>query len=285
MLVYNHEKYIEQSITGVLMQQTDFPVRLNIFNDKSTDNTDAVIKKIVQNQQSSHIEIRYYNHEQNMGMMANSIFALKVCDAQYISVCEGDDYWTDPLKLQKQVTFLDHNPDYNLAVGRYQFLYEETGKLKNNMELFDINKPLSLKNYLAFNFAHTSTFLYRNGFQLPDWFGSVFAGDQSIVTIVTKDAKIKYFPDFFSVYRITGTNATSTVKAEHAFRNTKSFLETIDAYTGKKYHLLINNRKRLNRLYYYFESAPNSFIRNVIRVPIIMVRWLGINVLVKFVKA
>ncbi|MDO9260985.1 MAG: glycosyltransferase, partial [Flavobacteriaceae bacterium] len=104
MITYNHENYIQQAIEGVLMQTCNFEVELIIANDCATDKTDEVIQEIIKNHPNSSW-IKYTNHSQNKGMMPNFIWAMQQCKGKYIALCEGDDYWTDPLKLQKQVEF------------------------------------------------------------------------------------------------------------------------------------------------------------------------------------
>ncbi|MFN6373756.1 MAG: glycosyltransferase family 2 protein, partial [Chitinophagia bacterium] len=94
MITYNHEKYIEEAIRGILMQQVDFHVELLICNDASTDNTNKLIESCILSN-SSQLTITYNHHKQNIGMMANFIFGLKHCKGKYIALCEGDDYWTD----------------------------------------------------------------------------------------------------------------------------------------------------------------------------------------------
>lgn len=121
MITYGHEKYIRQAIEGVLMQQGDFDLELVIANDCSPDNTDAVVQDVLSHHSNAHW-IRYVRHEKNIGMMPNFIFALQQAKGKYIALCEGDDYWTDPCKLQKQVDFLEANPDYSICWTKYKVL-------------------------------------------------------------------------------------------------------------------------------------------------------------------
>jgi glycosyltransferase involved in cell wall biosynthesis len=284
MITYNHEKYIQAAIEGVLMQEYNGGIELILANDKSTDNTHAVITRILESHPLAY-KVKYHHHAENKGIMGNLTWALKQCTGSYIAMCEGDDYWTDSLKLQKQVGFLEQYNDYNICVGRYKFLYEATGQFKDNRELFNFSgKSLSVKNYIAFNFGHMSTFLFRNGFNIPEWFKYIYAGDQSLFITAAGEKKIKYFDDFFSVYRVNSASISFNVKAKQSYNNTLTFLNYIDEFTHGKFRLLILNRKRLNKLYYYFESTQNRLLRNIIRFPILFLRWWGINVLVKFVK-
>ena len=108
MITYGHEAFIRQAVEGVLMQECDFPVELIVADDCSPDNTPAVMQEILATHPRASW-IRYTRHTQNKGMMPNFIWALQQARGQYIALCEGDDYWTDPLKLQKQVDVLEGN--------------------------------------------------------------------------------------------------------------------------------------------------------------------------------
>lgn len=123
MITYGHEKFIEQAINGVLMQECNFEVELIIANDCSRDKTDEVVKNILKNHPRASW-IKYTKHKENLGMMPNFIFALKQCKAEFIAVCEGDDYWTDPFKLQKQVDFLDNNSEYVICWTKFSVVDE-----------------------------------------------------------------------------------------------------------------------------------------------------------------
>jgi glycosyltransferase involved in cell wall biosynthesis len=112
MITYLHEAYITQAIEGVLMQKTNFEIELIIADDCSPDKTEEVVKNIITTHPKGHI-IKYFKHESNIGMQANGMFAAKQCSGKYIAICEGDDYWTDPYKLQKQVDFLEVNEGYS----------------------------------------------------------------------------------------------------------------------------------------------------------------------------
>ena len=121
MMTYGHENYIRQAIEGVLMQNCFFEVELIVANDCSTDKTDLIIKDIIQNHPRGNW-IKYHHHEKNVGMMPNFIFALHQATGKYVALCDGDDYWTDPLKLQKQVGFLEENEEYVLCFHKIKIL-------------------------------------------------------------------------------------------------------------------------------------------------------------------
>lgn len=113
MITYNHEKYIAQAIEGVLMQKTNFLFELVIGEDCSTDSTRVICKEYAD--RYPNIIKLLPDAGKNLGMMENAIRTTMACTGKYIALCEGDDYWTDPYKLQKQVDFLEANPDFGMV--------------------------------------------------------------------------------------------------------------------------------------------------------------------------
>ena len=122
MITYNHEKYIEEAIRSVFSQKTNFNIQLVISNDNSTDNTNEVIKRLIRDNESQ-ITVKYIKQDENLGMMDNFAFALVQCEGDYIALCEGDDYWIDDLKLQKQVDFMKSNAQLSFSFHASKILY------------------------------------------------------------------------------------------------------------------------------------------------------------------
>ena len=131
MITYGHEKFIEQAIDGVLMQKGDFDIELIIANDCSPDNTDAVIRRILKNHPNASW-INYFKHELNLGIMPNFYFALEQCNGDFIAVCEGDDYWIDEFKIQKQLEVFKKNNEINLVYTNVTFLMQNSGAFIDN---------------------------------------------------------------------------------------------------------------------------------------------------------
>jgi glycosyltransferase involved in cell wall biosynthesis len=122
MMAYNHEKYIEQALDSILMQSVNFNYEIVIGEDCSTDNT----RSILLSYKEKHPEkIKLLLHDKNIGAAKNQIEVFSNCTGKYIAMLEGDDYWTDPLKLQKQVDFLETNPDYVMTYSRAQVFNDE----------------------------------------------------------------------------------------------------------------------------------------------------------------
>ena len=162
-ITYNHELYISKTIDGVLMQNCDFDIEFIIANDNSIDKTDLVIKEhLKKNKIPENIKIGYSNHDENKGMMDNFIWALGKAEGKYIALCEGDDYWTDPLKLQKQVDILEENEEYVAT-------FHQVSQLNFNG---NIEEPKDIENYST------------------DFFGAIQGafGRNTLSTVVKKEA-------------------------------------------------------------------------------------------------
>ena len=150
MITYNHEKFISQAIEGVLNQKCDFNIQLVIGEDCSTDQT----RRICDEYAAKHPgKIKLLPSLQNFGMIKNGLRTLEACTGNYIAHCEGDDYWIDPYKLQKQVSFLEANPEYVLSHTELDILFQSDGRVEER-----INRKNMLKN----QFSWTRSALLEN---------------------------------------------------------------------------------------------------------------------------
>lgn len=195
MITYGHEQFIREGVKGVLMQEGGFDLELIIANDCSPDNTDLIISEILKSHPKAH-KIRYINHEKNLGMMPNFIFALQQANGNYIALCDGDDYWTDPNKLQKQIDFLENNLDYNL-VGHHAT--DSNSKLigKHEKDSFSFEDI-----YYRTLIIPTASLVFRNNIVFEDWITKVYGGDKAIIFLNAKKGKLKILPFLGSFYRL-----------------------------------------------------------------------------------
>lgn len=201
MITYNHEKFIQEAIEGVLMQECDFEIELIVANDCSTDNTDEVIQKIIKTHPNGNW-VKYTNHTSNKGMMPNFIWALQQCKGKYIALCEGDDYWTDSSKLQKQVDFLEEYHEYIVCYHDINVINEKGDLILNSISE-DWKKgynKLELKKGAS---IPTLTRCFRNeNYFFPDEFFKVSAGDHFLTGILGLYGKAKYLDFNGGNYRI-----------------------------------------------------------------------------------
>ncbi|TWH99144.1 glycosyltransferase involved in cell wall biosynthesis [Flavobacterium tiangeerense] len=272
MITYGHENFIEEAINSVMMQECDYEIELIIANDCSPDDTDNIVVEMLKTHKKASW-IKYIAHKKNIGMIANNNFALNQAKGKYIAICEGDDYWIDPLKLQKQVDFLESNPDYTFSMGRVDMLIEKTGEIRRVKEHVDPNKSetYTLRDYLKNPFSQTSSFVFRNSSEdFPEWLHKVHAGDQSLVIIKTgKEGKIKYHKDLFSIYRLNVNSISFNPDYVNLRNKGECFLNNINAHTEYRFNSIITFRKMINRVYYYTNSK-NLFVKIFSKILVIV---------------
>ena len=198
MITYNHENYIKEAIDGVLMQKCDFDFEFIIVNDFSSDNTNSIIISSIKNFKSN-IRIKYVSHPSNMGMIPNFIYGLNQAKSKYVAYCEGDDYWTDPYKLQKQVDFVEKNTDYVMCFTRYKIFYEEDKMFK--LGGLNYNKKYLLKDFMHANHAATATVVFRNMNIDFNLLKSGPLGDWLLYNLLLKHGDAYYLNEVTSVYR------------------------------------------------------------------------------------
>ena len=210
MITYNHENYIAQALESVLMQKTNFDFEIVIGEDCSTDNTRNILQDF---------EIKYPKvihaiyHEKNVGALSNAYeFALPKCRGKYIACLEGDDYWTDPLKLQKQVDIMESNAEYSFCFHNAITYYVD----RNAKE--DFNRNLKSKIYKTKDllskrwFIPTASLLIRKVMMpepFPKWFYNVCQGDYALELLLSTKGDFFYINEKMSVYQKNSINSLS----------------------------------------------------------------------------
>lgn len=198
---YNQEKYIGQAIESVLMQKTKYDFKITVADDCSTDNTQKVIQKYVDKYKD--IIIPRYN-KVNLGFMDNHIESLSSFEAEYVSLLDGDDYWIDENKLQKQVEFLEEHKDYNIAGHRTEVFYEN-GKIEDVIWPNKYKETSDFKDLIEGNFIPANSAVYRwqfNEKKLKTIFPkNIVPSDYYMHLLHAKTGKIKMFSDVMSRYR------------------------------------------------------------------------------------
>ena len=210
MLTYNQEHYIEQTIESILMQKTNFTYQLVIGEDCSTDRSRIICETYVRNY-GCKIKL-LPSPDKNIGLIANYMRTIAACDGKYIAICDGDDYWIDEYKLQKQVDFLDKNPNYSIVYTAVKRLYAD-GKMVDYT--YNLNeKKLDFDDLIFDNFIHSVTALFRNiqsnENTVPKWINKFPFGDWQTYLWVLKDGgKIHFMDDMTAVYRMNiGVSST-----------------------------------------------------------------------------
>ena len=248
MLAYNHSQYIRQAIDSILMQETTFEFEIVIGEDCSTDNTREILREY---QQKYPQIIRVLFHENNVGIHKNFELTLKNCRGKYIALLEGDDYWTDPSKLQIQFDFMETNDDYSMCYQMCQQLDEETG----DIVVTNGDDPDSIDlRYLLENgwFIRTCSIFCRSsawtGF--PDWFYGFYSTDYIFQVLVAEHGKIKCQKETTCVYRRheAGITAVSASKQIKRWKDILKLMGVLDSYFEGKYSRELKKNKNKVKL-------------------------------------
>lgn len=212
-LTYNHESYIKQALDSFLMQQTNFAFEIVIHDDASTDNTAKIIEEYTQKYPKIFKPLlQTENQRSKFGGGMNPRFNFPRARGKYIAVCEGDDYWTDLLKLQKQVDFLESNTEYVLCFHKIKIL-------KPNGELVDdfITKvPKKHQNLIDLaglgNYIHTPSVMFKNILkEFPEEFFRSPFGDFFIYLLLAEHGKLHHIEENMAVYRYgVGVHSTKS---------------------------------------------------------------------------
>ncbi|MEA5527945.1 glycosyltransferase family 2 protein [Nodularia spumigena] len=238
LLTYNHKNFIDEAINSILVQQTNFSYEIVIGDDCSTDGTNEIIR----NYQTQYPDkIRLLLAKRNLwqplpGIQGVTSVALyQTCRGKYIALCEGDDYWTDPLKLQKQVDFLEANPEYSGAFHDIQLLESDGswGNPRKCIQDFKERVDITLEDTISKTSPfHTSSFIFRsNSLKLPKEFSRYTSGDMAIFMIVASQGKLRRIPNNMSVYR---KHKGGITKLTDDHRNIKLYLNRLFMFVSLK---------------------------------------------------
>lgn len=208
---YNQEDYIVECLDGILMQKTNFPFEVILGEDESTDNTRAICKRYAE-QFPEKIKLFLRSRKDVIKINGNAtgrynfIENLKACSGKYIALCEGDDYWTDPLKLQKQVDFLEANPNYGMCLHNVQQLNTFDDSKNTIIPNVITNTDISLNEYVLSNRTATCSIMFKSTcfFPIQNWFKKLPFGDLGLILSVLKacNGKAHVLSDCMGVYRI-----------------------------------------------------------------------------------
>lgn len=234
MIAYNAETYIADALESVLRQKTDFPFEIVIGEDCSTDITRSICEAYTQKYPQI---IRLLPSETNHGITGNAARTLKECKGKYIAICDGDDLWTDPNKLQNQVGFLEKNPGYG-------FVFTDINLIDENNQAIRDDPHLELRaayasggiffKLLKTNFINISTAVFRSsfldGYVIDTHRSSIY--DYPLWLHIAMQSKGQYLDKKTASYRKHTGGATSSAENLRKYRKRFQFnlFETLLAF-------------------------------------------------------
>lgn len=231
---YNHEAYIADAVESMLMQETDFPYELVIGEDCSTDDTRAILFDFKERHPD---QIRLLLREENVGRRRNWMETLDACQGDYVAILEGDDYWTDSCKLQRQVDFLDSHPACALCFHPVLKHFEEDDRPDHRFVPRPGKSTYTMRDLLERNFIATCSVMFRNGLvdRFPDWYRTVPAGDWPLHVLNAQHGEIGYIDRVMAVHRVHEGGVWSPHAASRRLQSKIEVLETIGRHLGSDY--------------------------------------------------
>lgn len=261
LITYNHVKYIREAIEGVLMQKVNFTWELIIADDFSTDGT----KEIVLEYKGKYPDfIKLILQKKNVGPAQNFIDLLTGPKSKYIAYFEGDDYWIDSYKLQKQVDILEQNKNYSFCFHNAYIYYVDKDIYQ------EFNPNLKTKRYKTRDllikhwFIPTASLLIRNEMlpnPFPEWFYNVYHGDYALELLVSTKGDFFCINEKMCVYRKNAINSMiiNGPQGCESLKNHLSLLKNFKKNSAFKNAFFCNFAALKARFTYFRGNIYNTF--------------------------
>jgi len=229
------------------MQTVAFELEIVVANDASTDETTDIIAEYVA--KAPHL-YHVLAHDVNIGMNQNVNRSLGACRGRYVALIEGDDYWTDPQKLARQVELMEASPGFSFCFHNALVVYEDGSGKSSHFMTADSKAEYTLADITRdWNIA-TASVMYRNGLipELPAWTFDSVATDLPIFVILASQGRVGFLPQCMSVYRINGGGVSRSGHSERYMLSIVRMHENVDRYLNYRYHK--NAMKKLAEDYF-----------------------------------
>ena len=274
-LAYNHENYIKDTLEGFVNQKTNFAYEVFVHDDASTDNTAKIIKEYAEKYPDIIKPIYQTENQYSKGKNIPRDFIIENFSGEYVSVCEGDDYWTDPNKLQIQADFLDSHPDYSACIHNtlfYDFRTQQESSFVTLNEEADVDISQVISRSVFF---HLSSIMYRVQYAKkayshnpPEFYHYAKGfGDYPLAIFLATEGKIRYINRTMSFYRYmtpgswTSRNESSSTAIFNHYKLLRKFLIAVNKYTNYQYKKIIKKRIRDNDVFIIKRRLLESFPR------------------------
>ena len=260
---YNQGKYIRNAIDSFLMQQADFEYEILIHDDASTDCTPDIIKEYEKRYPDKVKPIYQKENQYSQGIRITTTFQVPRARGKYIALCEGDDYWTDSSKIQKQVDVLEKNPGVDMCAHAAIKVNSVTGNTIQEISPYSNKTIASVEDVIMGEggFFATNSLMYRKEIDesIPS-FREDYSLDYTLQIHGALRGGIIYLPEKMAAYRwMSDGSWTSRQAADYTLRKRNldrknNMLVILDEDTSYKYHECIENRIALNNFIFYFQE-------------------------------
>ncbi len=260
IVTFNHEAYIAQALDSVLMQDVDFEYEIVVGDDCSTDQTRKIL---LEYKEKYPDQINLILQDRNVGMHANGEMVINACKGEYIAVLDGDDYWIDKNKLQKQFDFLKTNPEVTECFHVVTRIYEDNSMMAHEFPIGLTKKVYGLEDVISSFFIPTLSIMFKK-FAIKNF--STFVHqmtnvDWLIHVMCAQNGKIGFIDEVMGVHRIHKGGVWSGIKQVKVLENTIVSTNFINKYLDYKYDLLL--KKRIASWHY---QAGNILIREFLLI-------------------
>lgn len=240
---YNHAPYIRRCLEGFLMQKTNFTIEVLIHDDASTDGTEETIREYAEKYPLIIKPIYQKENQYSKGKRVLDEFIYPQVKGKYIALCEGDDYWIDPLKLQKQIDILEREPKYSLCFHNAVVLNERGLRIPRISEFNKLKETqsISFDDLVDDWIIPTASLVFRTQDikNRPDWHDAIYSGDFSLSLELFLKGEICYLNDFSSVYRLHNSGVSNQVSVAKWYEQMTLLLNRFDNDTSFRYHTSI----------------------------------------------
>lgn len=238
MITYNHENFIEQAINSALFQITNFDYEIVIGEDCSTDKTRDIVLEFYKRHPD---KIRLLLHDRNVGMNNNFLQTITRSRGKYIAPLEGDDYWTSPFKLQKQVDLLDNKPELSMCFHNANVYYDDESRVSYRYNPFDQNDISSTDDLWERCIIAFCSAMFRKDpiTNLPDWFNTINCPDWALYILYAEKGKIGYIKETMSAQRIHEGGVWSGLNEIQQFEVVIKFYRSMNVNLNFRYNKTI----------------------------------------------
>jgi glycosyltransferase involved in cell wall biosynthesis len=209
VITYNHERFIQEAIDSILAQVVDADLEIVIGEDCSTDRTRDILVACRDRHPDT---IRLLFRDRNVGLVRNFAETFEACRGRYIAILEGDDFWTSPDKLRKQVEFLERHEQCSGCFHNVEVIDDDGSHRPHLFHAQPLPKAFfSLRDVLEWHFIPTPSTMMRGGLvpRIPDWFYAMPMGDWPLHVLNAQHGAIGYLDEVLATYRVHGGGAWS----------------------------------------------------------------------------
>lgn len=282
--VYNHEPYLRQCLDGFVMQKTNFKFEAIVHDDASTDKSAEIIKEYADKYPDIikpifEKENQYSKKDGSLRRIMN-----EYTRGKYVAYCEGDDFWIDNMKLQKQVDFMEQHSDYSLCFHNAVVFYGDINKHPYFFCRFKDSKEIFLEDIISSWIIPTASILCRRELNhFPDWATKIYSGDYLLSLLAINAGRVFYINEIMSFYRITFNSCSSNSKLKDKSSYIKDqhvlLLQYFNEYTNFKYDAILSKRidydKKMSK---YIAYKQKGLLYTFFRMPCFFIKKLYLKI-------